>query len=207
MLWTVLFLIAMTCVRMSLSIAERCAEKPHPNLRTTGEILESFIIAVVVVFLVIRPFLVQTFYIPSHSMTPTLQLDDRILVNKLSYRFSAPGRNEVVVFTAPKEATLGDDSPEDETFVKRVVALEGEVVEVHNGTVYVNNHALNEPFLKEPIDYDLPPMVVPPGKLFVLGDNRNHSNDSHRWGMLDRSRLIGRAVLIFWPPSRAGQIQ
>lgn len=207
MIWTVLFLIALSCVRYGLAIAERSADPPNPHLRLIGEAMESLIIAVTLIFLVIRPFVVQAYYIPSESMAPTLRRYDRILVNKLSYRLGEPQRDEVVVFRAPKEATRNRAEGEEEAFIKRVIALPGDIVEVQGGQVYVNGRRIREPFVKEPTQYDFPPYIVPEGKLFVMGDNRNHSNDSHRWGALDRERLIGKAICIFWPPSHAGGIR
>ncbi len=203
--WIVLLVIALTCVRAGLSLAERRGGERSPRTRFAGEVLESFIIAVVMVFLVLRPFVLQAFYIPSESMQPTLTEDDRILVNKLSYRLGQPARHDVVVFRAPRVAT-GEDEEEEKDFVKRVVGLPGDTVEIHDGITYINGRIDDEPFTKERPFYDLPPFTVPPGKLFVMGDNRNHSNDSHHWGALDEDRLIGRAVFIFWPPSRAGVI-
>jgi signal peptidase I len=207
MLWIVLFLITLTCVRFSLSIAEKRSEPPSPTLKATGETLEVAIIAFCVIFLVVRPFVAQAFYIPSLSMAPTLRENDRILVNKLSYRFGNIRRGEVLVFRAPNEASLDPEDAEEKDFVKRVIGLPGDVIEIANGVTYVNGRAQREPYLRESMHYDLDAFTVPEGKLFVMGDNRNHSNDSHRWGALDRGRVIGRAVFVFWPPSRAGAIR
>lgn len=201
------FLIALTFARLGLAFAEKAAESLHPRWRAAGEILESLTIAVVIIFLVVRPFVVQAFYIPSESMTPTLMQNDWILVDKLSYRMGRPQRHEVVVFRAPKEALHGEQTEEEQDFVKRVIGLPGDVVEISSGVTYVNGEPQNEPYTCEAPGYDLSPYTVPPGKLFVMGDNRNHSNDSHRWGALDCNRLIGRAVLIFWPPGRIGTIR
>jgi signal peptidase I len=208
-IWLVIFLIGMTCIRASLSIADKRQDENRrdPRLRTAGEVLESFIIAVVLVFLVVRPFVAQAFYIPSESMTPTLTENDRILVNKLCYRVGAPKRHEVVVFRAPREAVEPDADGEEKDFVKRIVGLPGDGVEIHGGHVYINGTEDREPYGHESPQYDLAPFTVPDGKLFVMGDNRNHSNDSHRWGALDKERLIGRAMVIFWPPDRAGVIR
>jgi signal peptidase I len=206
MLLIVLFLIALTCVRVSLSIAEKRAELPSPTLKTTGETLEVAIIAFCIMFLVVRPFVLQAFYIPSLSMAPTLQENDRVLVSKLSYRLGEIRRGEVVVFRAPNEAASDPADGEEKDFIKRVIGVPGDVIEITRGVAYVNGRAQKEPYVRETMHYDLPPYTVPEGKLFVMGDNRNHSNDSHRWGALDRSRVIGRAVCIFWPPSRLGSI-
>jgi signal peptidase I len=205
MLWIVLFLIALTFVRAGVFLAENHADPPSTKLRVAGEAIESFTIAVALVFLVIRPFMLQAFYIPSPSMLPTLQVNDRILVNKLSYRFGGPQRHDIVVFRAP-EAAIGEQGiPEEEQdFVKRVIGLPGDTVEIRDGVTYVNGLVQSEPYTREPPSYDMPLRIVPEGRLFVMGDNRNHSNDSHRWGTLECSRVLGKAVFVFWPPSRIG---
>lgn len=202
----VVILIVLTLLRGALSVAEREARAPRPRARAFGEVLEALIIAMVTVFLVVRPFFLQAFYIPSESMRPTLTENDRILVNKLVYRVRCPHRHDVVVFRAPRDADPDDPTGEEKDFVKRIVGLPGDTVEVRGGTVYVNEHPDQEAFNPEMPDYDMPPYTVPHGKYFVMGDNRNHSSDSRRWGPLDADRLIGRAVVIFWPPARAGVI-
>jgi signal peptidase I len=219
MLWIVCLILAMTTARMSLSAAERRSSMPSRAVRAAGELLEVGIVALAVVFLVIRPFVAQAFYIPSASMRPTLRENDRIIVNKLSYWLGQPARHDVVVFRAPREALAGESSglsgvagaaesgSEETDFIKRVIGLPGDLIEIHHGILYVNGKAQTEPYCREQPFYELPPYVVPAGKLFVMGDNRNHSNDSHRWGALDKRRLVGRAVCIFWPPSRAGSIR
>src|SRR2546428_9441597 len=130
--WVVISLIALTGVRAGLSLAERRRSEPNVRFRNAGEFVESFVIAVVIVFLVIRPFLIQAFYIPSRSMTPTLGVNDRVLVNKLCYRFREPARNEIIVFRAPKEAAASEFDGEEKDFIKRVVGLPGDTVEVHD---------------------------------------------------------------------------
>src|SRR5262249_21388488 len=96
---------------------------------------------------------------------------------------------------------------EEQDFVKRVVGLPGDTVEIRDGKTLVNGREDTDGFCLDRPDYDMPPMLVPAGKLFVMGDNRCRSNDSHRWGALDEDLLIGRAVLVFWPPTRAGIIR
>jgi signal peptidase I len=208
----VTLLLALTGIRISLSSAEKglpsaSVERRVRGIRALGETIEVVIIAICAVFLVIRPFCAQAFYIPSRSMTPTLQVNDRLIVNKLTYRFGLPKRNDVVVFRAPLKATGDPDEGDEKDFVKRVIGLPGDTIEVHGGATYVNGEPLKEVSISEAPDYELAPFVVPRGKIFVLGDNRNHSNDSHRWGALDRDHLIGKAVFIFWPPSRCGVIR
>ncbi len=205
--WVVAGIVALTGVRTGLSFAERRNEIRKPRFRVAGEVLESLIIAVVLVFLVVRPFLGQTYYIPSSSMSPTLVRDDRILVNKLAYRLGMPARNEVVVFRAPKRASGAENDLDETDFVKRIVGLPGDTVEIHGGVAYVNDQPEQADFHKEEVRYDMPPRTVPEGMLFVMGDNRNHSNDSHEWGPLPMDRVIGRAMCVFWPPGRAGRIR
>jgi len=183
------------------------------------ELLDSLLIAIVLVFCIIRPFVVQAFYIPSGSMRNTLQEKDRILVNRFIYRLRAPNRRDIVVFKAPSAA-----SSEPKDFIKRLVGKEGDLVAVRDGVLYVNGTAQDEPYIRQPMYYPFPedfytaldeekwgPLVeqdgmqcvrVPKGMLFVLGDNRNDSNDGHRWGFLPRRNLLGRAMVIFWPIPR-----
>lgn len=129
-----------------------------PYARWVAELFESAAMACVIVFMVIRPFAVQSFYIPSESMVPTLQVNDRIMVDKMSYRFRSPVVDEVVVFKAPKEA-----DPNEVEFIKRCVGVAGDVVEVHNNTLYRNGKPINEPFIAQKPDYD---MKIVNGKIY-----------------------------------------
>jgi signal peptidase I len=215
-----------------------------PTARGIAEILESLIIAGVLVFLIIRPFFVQAFFIPSESMEPTLlghnagvnpetnsnhsdTVHDHIFVNKLIYRYSEPQRGDVIVFKAPKEADAISLSrglpPQENVLIKRLIGIPGDTIQVKDGAVYRNGQKLNEPVhvdgkeplgtyeIREPISDPQPPNAIygtdkpiklGPNQLFVMGDNRNDSNDSRYWGVLDRSRVIGKASLIFWPLNR-----
>ncbi len=181
-----------------------------PARRFSLELLDSGLIAFILVFLVIRPFVVQAFYIPSESMVPTLVPHDRILVNKFIYRLNEPQRGDIIVFDAPREALTG---AERKDFVKRLIGLPGDLVEVkHADGVYINGRRLEEaPGVALP-DYDWPrdnagrfgsePYRIPDGYYLVLGDNRPESNDSHSWGVLEAERVLGKAVVVFWPPTR-----
>lgn len=158
--------------------------------------------AVVIAFLLavgIRFFLFEPFVIPSGSMEPTLQPGDRIIVEKVSYRFREPWRGEIVVFKYPLDPDL--------TYVKRLIALGNERIEINGNHLYINAQRLDEPYLS-PGTYtkDFGPEKVPPGHFFVMGDNRSDSCDSRFWGPFPRENLVGRAVLIFWPPHRIGFI-
>ncbi len=132
--------------------------------------------------------------VEGYSMVPTLQGGEFILVNRLAYRFGRqPHRGDIIVFR-PNDNGLGD-------YIKRIVGLPGEEVLIQNGTVYINNRPLVEPYILERPRYN-GYWLVPPGHVFVLGDNRNHSTDSHVLGPVPLERVIGQAVLVYWPPHR-----
>lgn len=158
----------------------------------------------------IRQFVAEARYIPSESMLPTLQVNDRLIVEKVSYRFHDPERGDIIVFMPPDSAAkycLGVQNANvkiKDAFIKRVVALPGEKVEVRNGTVFINDQPLAESYIAAKPDYQLLPSVVPPNSFLVLGDNRNNSCDGHFWGPVPRQNIIGRAVFRFWPPNRIG---
>ena len=246
--------------------------------KSIAEIAESLAVAMALVFLIIRPFIVQAFFIPSPSMVPTLLVNDHILVNKFVYRFAEPKTGDVIVFKAPPEAS---PDGKEKDFVKRMIAGPGDEVRitpgyvmignteythgdlathlgkpgidhrvrihdknvsvdgrfvkpeeiaaavgrpneeviVQPGTVYLNGKPLDEPYLAEDpnegypnedtpeewveIDKDDHSVVkIPEGKLLMLGDNRNRSRDSRAWGLLDRDRVLGKAMFMFWPLNR-----
>jgi signal peptidase I len=151
----------------------------------------------------IRACVAEARYIPSESMLPTLEINDRLIIEKISYHFRKPKRGDVVVFS-PTEALKQENY--QEAFIKRVIGIPGDVVEVKNKTVYVNGQKLREKYILEPPQYDYPPTKVPPGQYLVLGDNRNNSYDSHYWGFVPLKNLIGRAAVRFWPPDRLGTL-
>ena len=151
----------------------------------------------------IRTFIAEARYIPSESMLPTLEVNDRLIVEKVGYHFNSPKRGDVVVF-APTDA-LREQQFKD-AFIKRVIGLPGDIVEVREGTVFINDAPLPESYIYEPPDYDYGPAVVPEESYLVLGDNRNNSYDSHYWGFVPRDRIIGKALVRFWPPTRIGSL-
>jgi signal peptidase I len=175
----------------------------------------------ILVAVVVRTFVAQAFYIPSRSMTPQLEVDDRVVVSKLAYRLHGPRRGDVVVFDAPVARpadhvsgpvrvvralldAVGLRTPSTEEYIKRVVALPYERVQARGGRVTVDGRDLVEPYLP-PGDRtaDFGPVVVGPGQLFVLGDNRGNSADSRTFGSIRRSSVVGRAFVRMWPPGRA----
>ena len=143
---------------------------------------------------VLRSFVIEGRIIPSGSMLPTIQLQDRVMVNKFIYRFTDPERGDIIVFDPPITSDLD--------YIKRVIGLPGEVIEIRDHKVWVNGESLNEPYLQEEIDYEFGPVEVPTGSYLVLGDNRNHSYDSHLWTVwMDAQEIKGKAVAIYWPIS------
>ncbi len=257
-----LILVFLTVVRLAIRSSRTAV------LRFLGEVLEAVTLAAALVFLVLRPFVVHSYHIPTGSMRPTLREGDHILVNKFAYRLAPPSHGDVMVFRAPPEA----DQRQRE-FIKRVIGLPGDRIEVLPGHVQVGNVVFGHPeilaalgkessstgdedhpgpelhltgdgiwvdgilttpeefrqvvlappgtkivvepglilrngdplledYVAEDTDYRVPEIRIPPGKCYVLGDNRNQSHDSHRWGMLDLDRVVGRADAVFWPIQR-----
>lgn len=151
----------------------------------------------------IRTFVAEARYIPSGSMLPTLQINDRLIVDKLGYHFKTPERGDIVVFS-PTD-TLEKQNFHD-AFIKRVIGVPGDKVEVKNGRVFINDKPLDEDYIAERPQYQYGPVTVPQDQYLVLGDNRNNSYDSHYWGFVPRDHIIGRAVVRFWPMNRLGEI-
>jgi signal peptidase I len=172
--------------------------------RITRTALEWAVVLVgaVLVALLLRASLFQAFYIPSESMETTLVIDDRVLVNKLSYRLHDVHRGDIVVFARP-------DNQEGEIreLIKRVIALPGETIEGRDNQIYINGQPLLEPYLDEGVrTTDFGPEVVPEGEIFVMGDNRGESFDSRLFGTISQDRVVGRAFVLFWPLGRAGAL-
>lgn len=159
------------------------------------------IIVALILALIIRAFFFQVFWIPSGSMEPTLDIGDRIVVNKMSYYFREPKRMEVVVFRGV--TTFGKEKRD---LIKRLIGLPGETLEVKEGVVYVNGKELKE---NHPMNLDYSnfgPVTIPADSYFVMGDNRPASADSRFWGFLPKKHLIGRAFLRIWPIAKFGLI-
>ncbi|GAB4540082.1 MAG: signal peptidase I [Pleurocapsa sp.] len=195
----------MTAKEKDLKLKENTS--PSEPKTVWGKIRENgttMAIALILAFL-IRVFIAEPRYIPSDSMLPTLLQGDRLVIEKVSYKFRSPARGEIVVFQPPSQLqVLGYEK--NQAFIKRAIAISGETVAVKDGVVYVNNRPLKEAYTAEPPAYTLLPVTVPEGQLFVMGDNRNNSNDSHIWGFLPKENLIGHAVFRFFPLDRIGII-
>jgi signal peptidase I len=170
----------------------------------------------------LRTFVVQVFFIPSSSMVPTLAVDDRIVVEKITYRFREPQRGDVVVFAGADAVPVVSDGPvvrraldalgratgvippDPSDLVKRVVGLPGEEVAIVDGVLRIDGVALDEPYIDAAAPADFSPVTVPDGTLFFLGDNRRNSADSRgSLGFVTRERVIGRALAVVWPFNNA----
>ncbi len=181
---------------------------PNENKKSTNwrGLLIWILLALLIRWLVIEPR-----WIPSGSMLPTLQVQDRILVEKLRPNFSRNQKKplpfgSIVVFHPP--TSLTNAGYEKETaLIKRVIGLPGDTVEVHNGNIFLNGALLTETWRNDLIDYEMSAITVPPHQLWVLGDNRNNSLDSHIWGPLPEKEVIGTAVWRYWPLKRFGPIR
>jgi signal peptidase I len=154
----------------------------------------------IILALGIRTFVAEARYIPSGSMLPTLEINDRLIIDKLGYKFSDPERGDVVVFS-PTDALKQQYK---DAFIKRIIGLPGETVEVKNGQVIIDGETIPENYIAEEPQYDWGPETVPENSYLVLGDNRNNSFDSHSWGFVPRENIIGQAVVRFWPLDRLG---
>ena len=153
----------------------------------------------------VRFFIAEPRFIPSPSMVPTLAVGDRLLVEKVSYHLHLPHRGDIVVFQPPPQLQEYGYRA-SQAFIKRVIGLPGQQVQVSRGKVYVDGNPLNEDYILESPQYEMPTVEVPSGSLFVMGDNRNDSNDSHVWGFLPVQNVIGRALLRFWPLEKFGSV-
>ena len=184
---------------------------PHP-LRVAIDWIVTIVGAVAIV-LAIKAWVVNPYRIPSSSMDPTLhcarpgdgceaRFSDRVLANRFLYHFRKPKRGEIVVFKTPPKAVMQCGS--GGTFVKRVIALPGEMWKMERGFVYINGRKLIEPYIKPSrrgVDSE-PLHKVPPNEYVMLGDNRIHSCDSRAWGPVPRKNLIGKVFAVYWPPNR-----
>lgn len=178
------------------------------------------VVAALALSFIVRAFLVETYEVPSGSMQNTIQIGDRILAEKISYYFGDPQKGDIVTFVSPiqEDESVGTEtilSGNQEIFVKRVIATEGDTVDIRNGSVYVNGELLEEDYIEDgnetftftstyhdvEIEY---PYTVPEGELWVMGDNRENSRDSRYFGSIEVSSVTGRVFFRYWPFSSFG---
>ncbi len=171
-------------------------QSPEVQGASLLDLLLILVLALIFMFGVVRPFVVEPLYIPSESMSPTLEPGDRVIAAKFVYRLGDPHRGDLAVLRNPEN--------KDEDLIKRVVGLPGDAVEVRDGVLYVNGERNEEPY----VNYRLTdstffgPEKVPQGHVFVMGDNRSNSRDSRDFGPVPEKDLLGKAVVRFWPLSR-----
>jgi signal peptidase I len=203
----------------------RPGDEVERSRRPLWQELPVLIIIAFAIALVVKTFALQAFYIPSVSMDPTLEVGDRVLVEKIGYRIGSPARGDIVVFQRDLQepepprsvwTRVGDAFRElfgfptsgRENLIKRVVAVGGEEIEGRNGRVYVDGEPLEEPWLAngEVSTFDFPVTTIPEGMIFVMGDNRDESGDSRSFGPISEDRVVGKAFFSVWPLSHAGAI-
>src|SRR5660397_204587 len=180
----------------AMAVLEACVRKMPGvlgNMRSTvGESFSLELVAAFVLAVLIQQFVVKPVYIPSPSMNPTLVRGDRVLVSRFAFYFEEPKPGDVIVFHPPI-------APEED-YIKRVVAVEGDTVAVHDGQLYIDGEAQEEPYVESPvINGNFEQEKVPPGRVFVMGDNRNNSGDSRVFGPVEKKAILGKAFLIYWP--------
>jgi signal peptidase I len=196
-------------------------EEPPKKKRSFWRELPVLIVVAFVIALVVKSFLLQAFFIPSGSMEPTLGVGDRVLVEKVTYRFGEPHRGDVVVFE--REQVVGLEEEEDgsflediadafrglfgfptgssQDFIKRVIAVEGDRIEGRNGRVFVNGEPIDEPYLPKGVETSpFPAVEVGEDEIFVMGDNRQNSDDSRSFGPIPENSVVGHAFVLVWPP-------
>jgi signal peptidase I len=169
-------------------------ETKQPTQLVVREIIETLLLTFFIFWLVNS--LVGRYRIDGSSMNPTLRDSEYLIINNITYYLDDPQQGDVIVFRHPRNEL---------NLIKRVIALPGDRVEVKDGTVWVNNTALNEPYISAPPNYS-GSWDVPEDSYFVMGDNRNNSSDSHSWGFLPEENILGKALLIYWPPDEWGQV-
>lgn len=157
----------------------------------------AIIIVALIIAVALNKFVIQSMVVMSGSMEPTLHVGERVMINRLAYKSQPPTRGDVIEFVVPS----GQD------FTKRIIGVAGDKVEVRQGMVFLNDQPLSEPYLNEAPNYTYGPVTVPQGGLFVLGDNRNQSDDSHSWGFLEVNRVIGKVFAVYMPIGSARMVK
>ncbi|MBI4780688.1 MAG: signal peptidase I [Oscillatoriophycideae cyanobacterium NC_groundwater_1537_Pr4_S-0.65um_50_18] len=193
------------------SSAPKPAKQPPPKPENGWVEAAKTIGLSLILALGIRQFVAEARYIPSESMVPTLAVNDRLMVEKISYLLHPPEREDIVVFWPPDNVSeicqgIPNPSKQKDAFIKRVIGLPGDKVEVRDGRVLINDQPLPEDYTAEPTRDPWGPEIVPPDSYLMMGDNRNNSCDSRKWGVVPRNEIIGRAAFRFWPLNRMGSL-
>lgn len=173
--------------------------KENKVIKEAFEWIRDIAIAIVIALLITR-FVVTHTVIPTGSMIPTIQIDDHLIINRIPYYFTDPNPGDIVVFHQDKE---------DKELIKRVIAVPGDTIDIRDGAVYINNELLDEPYLNEPnstyeffVDNVTFPLTIPDEMYFVMGDNRNNSEDSRDFGLVNRGQIYAKSGIRIWPLNR-----
>ncbi|MBR2008812.1 MAG: signal peptidase I [Peptococcaceae bacterium] len=176
------------------SVKRDDGKKKKSTLREIAEI-----VAVALVLTIIIKTFIGNYWVPSGSMLPTIEINDKVVVTNFSYWFDGPERGDVVVFHYPLEPK--------KDYIKRCIGEPGEVIEFKDSKLYVDGVLTAEPYLPEGLEFDdFGPVAVPEGSYFMCGDNRNHSSDSRSWGFVEEKHIVGKAQFVYWPFARWGTL-
>ncbi|PKM42128.1 MAG: signal peptidase I [Firmicutes bacterium HGW-Firmicutes-8] len=189
-------------------MSEEITENPPDAWQRAWSVIKDIlqvVVCAIVLTIVIRSFVFETRAIPSPSMVPTLQIGDRLFIDKIVFKFKPLKHKDIATFVPPPEAQAAGDIKAG-LWIKRIIGISGDTVEVAGGRVMLNDQPLSESYIAEKPSYDFGPVTVPEGSVFVMGDNRNNSNDSHYWGFLPTKNITGRAFFRYWPINRIGPI-
>jgi len=170
-----------------------------PSFKIKSLLRDTFVAFVIAIFIIL--FVVQPVKVEGTSMQPVLIDQERIFVNRFIYQFTDVSRGDVVVFRYPRDV--------NKSFIKRVLAVPGDEIEIRAGKIYLNGRRLDEPYVPpEFLDKrSYPRTIVPPGRYFVLGDHRNSSNDSRNWGFVEKRLIYGKAFFCYWPVEQVGVVR
>ena len=174
---------------------ETGAEAPARRSNLLREIIETVLLTAIIFLLVNAA--TGRYRLDGNIMEPNLHNDEYVIIDKVSYMLHAPERGDVIVFTPPNN---------DKDYIKRIIGLPGDTVEIQGGQVIVNGQALDEPYLAHPTNQDMLARTIEPGQYFVMGDNRNNSQDSRSFGPITKSVIVGRAWFVYWPPNDWGAV-
>jgi signal peptidase I len=181
-----------------MEVDERPGEEVKSQSRSALREMVETILLTLLIYVLIRTFLIENYRVVGHSMVPTLEDRQFLVVSKLDYRLHAPHRGDIVVFFDPRDA--------DRKLIKRIVGLPGETIEIRNGRILIEGQTLDEPYIQNWANYSEPPREIPEDQYYVLGDNRSNSSDSHNWGTLPEDKIVGRAWFSYWPPELWGGV-